>query len=664
MNKFRLFLFNLITSGTYSEFEIGKRSRIIFLNTVMLIGIPFLYYFSINAFINGEKTLGLSTLITGSIVVIVFLIVRGLKAFEFGTYFIVTTILMLYGYLVYSGGEGNSGFLWLYSFPLIAIFLLRIRAGSIYAFVLMAWAVTVFAVPAFTPYEFSMNYAQRIVGVYMLIYFFAITYEIVRSTTHRRMGQINRHLHETTAQLSSAKSRTDTIMQNVEQGIFLLDKKLCFASEHSRYMSRLFNKSDFGGMHIIDVLGPYLDRKDALATRDYLELFFKDEVNKALLKDINPLEEVEITLPKSEGKRRNAWLRFYFEGISSPEGDPMIIGLVNNISEEKELQKLREEEKNARTRNVETLFSVLHTEQSMLAEFIGDCDQELTEIRKLLEDRDKPVRKLLTELFQRIHSMKGNAVLLELNRFAESAHALEEKIKDMLETGKAKTEGILDLIYDTASLEEELNDIRIMIKKLQDFQAVADAETQVSSLLVRTIQQGLKKQTELEGKEVKLDITGFDPALIPDQYRKILKDVLVQMVRNAVSHGIESAEERSAAGKTAQGNLNVSTDRSGSELRISVTDDGRGIIPARILEAAGKMKSFAGKDLSGLSGGQVMALIFHPGFSTKSSSDLAAGRGIGMSLIKTRIEEAGGKLKVRTAPGKYTEFNIIFPVPA
>jgi two-component system chemotaxis sensor kinase CheA len=114
-------------------------------------------------------------------------------------------------------------------------------------------------------------------------------------------------------------------------------------------------------------------------------------------------------------------------------------------------------------------------------------------------------------------------------------------------------------------------------------------------------------------------------------------------------------------GKPRQGTISITCEKKQSRMVITVRDNGRGLDADAIRQKAKDLPAFATIDVSSLSDAQAMALIFKTGFSTAKVAALDAGRGVGLALVKTRIEENGGQLKVRTGKGKYTEFEISVP---
>ncbi|HKB65707.1 MAG TPA: ATP-binding protein [Pyrinomonadaceae bacterium] len=163
----------------------------------------------------------------------------------------------------------------------------------------------------------------------------------------------------------------------------------------------------------------------------------------------------------------------------------------------------------------------------------------------------------------------------------------------------------------------------------------------------------------LDAKEINFEISGaevrLDRLLI-----EAMADPLIHLVRNAVGHGIETIEERTQAGKPPRGTVRIEAVSEGSQSRLRVVDDGRGVDPQFITEAArrlGLFKSDAQLDME-----QSLRLIFRPGFTTLASASDISGRGVGLDVVETAVEQVGGELRVSSKPGYGTTFEIRLPV--
>lgn len=161
------------------------------------------------------------------------------------------------------------------------------------------------------------------------------------------------------------------------------------------------------------------------------------------------------------------------------------------------------------------------------------------------------------------------------------------------------------------------------------------------------------------GKDIELLVTGADTELDKSMVEK-LSDPLMHIVRNAMDHGIESAEERQAVGKTACGTLRLNAFHESGSIVIEVSDDGRGLDRQRIL-AKGIERGLVQPDQV-LSDSEVFRLIFEAGFSTAETVTNLSGRGVGMDVVRSNIEKLRGEVEVLSQFGHGTTVRIRLPL--
>jgi len=171
--------------------------------------------------------------------------------------------------------------------------------------------------------------------------------------------------------------------------------------------------------------------------------------------------------------------------------------------------------------------------------------------------------------------------------------------------------------------------------------------------LVRDLARELDKQVafRVEGKEIELDRAILDE----------LGDPLLHLIRNAVDHGIEAPAERRRRGKPPEGEIVLAAVRERASVAISVSDNGRGIDRARILERA-KREGLVDPHAEALSDDQLLRVLARPGFSTADAVTSVSGRGVGIDVAVTRIRALGGSIDIRTEAGKGTSFVLRLPV--
>jgi two-component system chemotaxis sensor kinase CheA/two-component system sensor histidine kinase and response regulator WspE len=150
--------------------------------------------------------------------------------------------------------------------------------------------------------------------------------------------------------------------------------------------------------------------------------------------------------------------------------------------------------------------------------------------------------------------------------------------------------------------------------------------------------------------------TGVDKAILLS-----LNDPLVHLVRNCVDHGIESPEERVAAGKPRLGKIVLSARTDGDLLAITVEDDGRGISPQKVRASALKKGIIGEQQAASLSARAALDLIFMPGFSTRDQAGETSGRGVGLDVVRKRVTSLGGSVAVESEVGKGARFTLRMP---
>ena len=161
------------------------------------------------------------------------------------------------------------------------------------------------------------------------------------------------------------------------------------------------------------------------------------------------------------------------------------------------------------------------------------------------------------------------------------------------------------------------------------------------------------------GKSVELKISGEGTELDKTVLEKI-GDPLLHLIRNSLDHGIESPEERVAAGKEATGIIHLSASHEGGSVVIRVSDDGAGLNTEKILKKAIE-KGLVGNDET-LSEQQINDLVFQAGFSTADVVTDVSGRGVGMDVVRSNIEDIGGRVEVHSEPGVGSTFQITLPL--
>jgi two-component system chemotaxis sensor kinase CheA len=291
-----------------------------------------------------------------------------------------------------------------------------------------------------------------------------------------------------------------------------------------------------------------------------------------------------------------------------------------------------------------------------------DMEYEFDQISQNLQNRSISSNIIMVEIYQSIHAIKANAIILGFDKFANKLHDMESKIKIVQEKESISFDDILDITVDLEMIMRERDKFNALVDRLRSFKPGGPGERrQEEYVLVKTLARASEKTAEDMGKKVQLDIKGIDIKALEFGPRRVIREVLTQLVKNAVVHGIEPPEERKAVGKTEMGWISISIKVKGDQIYVQLKDDGRGLDFTAIQEKAKNMHLFSSQeDLEDKR--QLLHAIFAPSFSTANRVNLHAGRGIGLNLVRQRIRDVKGTLRLQTESGRGTVFNIIIPL--
>lgn len=244
---------------------------------------------------------------------------------------------------------------------------------------------------------------------------------------------------------------------------------------------------------------------------------------------------------------------------------------------------------------------------------------------------------------------------LEMDSFTKF-HELAQETIEMIVRVRESTSDIQFLVDDIDQVARTLRQVTSQIQEgLNKSRMVPFGNTASRlPLAVKRIAPQLKKQAnlELEGQET----------LVDKMILEHLSDPLTHLVNNALTHGIEVPGIRIASGKPQAGLIRVSALQQGNQTVISVSDDGAGIDPDRVKQKAVEKGLITAAEAARMDKLEVYDLLFHPGFSTKDQADNFAGRGVGLDVVRTSINEIRGVVAIDSKLGRGTTFTIRLPL--
>ncbi len=471
-----------------------------------------------------------------------------------------------------------------------------------------------------------------------------------------------------------AQNQTRDILGTVRDGLFLLDADFRIGKAHSAALSAMFRRDDFSGMTLEELLRDTVSEKTLATATKYVQLLWGERANEKLIRSINPLAEVEVHFDRGDGSRDLRYLEFDFHRVKGEHGVRHILVSVNDVTSRVLLARELKESQARSQVQMDMLLGLLQVDPEHLVSFLDDTNAALAQINSVLKvpaRGDGDFRVKLDELFREMHRIKGDAATLGLASIETRTHAFEDLLQDLRNRPQLSGNDFLPLVVSLDEIFGHLQSIRELASRAEDLRANAllnaaprpqpattpvDAGKQDITPPLDALAQRIATDA---GKKVRLVTAGLDD--VPGDIRRTVRDVAIQLVRNAVVHGIEDAGTRRGLDKDETGLLQIQFKSCEQRFELVFQDDGCGIVPDRLREAAVRRGDLSPGEAQQLDTKASLALIFKPGFSTHDGNSRDAGRGVGLDFVLKAVHSIGGKISIATAPGKYTRFSIVLP---
>ena len=473
--------------------------------------------------------------------------------------------------------------------------------------------------------------------------------------------KIEKRLKERNVDLIRAKKDTDNILDNVKDGLFLLDQDLKIGSQYSAALEKIFEEKALAGKSIITYMRHKVPRKILTTLKDYLTLSFDQSIDGISLQMLNPLSQIRMDFSKGQSKSFSKYLTFDFRRIYNNDSISDIIVSVNDVTEQVTLAKNLKESKEQSKKQMEWLFTIINVDSQMLEEFIKSSEEEITFIKTTI-DRGT-IQESIDNIYRSVHLIKGNASMIGMGFVAEQAHLIEDMMVLLSDKKSDKRENKESLIKQLENLFDIFDQVKNLIDRIGNFHAqFRPTRKHETDILFKSISNLIDSLCSRYNKEVNLDYSGYDSAIVPHHHRLLIRDILVQLIRNSMYHGIESAEERLSKNKDRKGCINVSNSVKGHFFNLTLRDDGGGLQLDKIKQMAIHSGAYKESELNKWSKKRLSDLIYLQGLTTTEKTDITAGRGVGMDIIKNKVEKNGGSILIESKPDMFTQFTIILPI--
>lgn len=471
------------------------------------------------------------------------------------------------------------------------------------------------------------------------------------------------------AAADAARKETRKILETVDQGLFLIGEDKVLGDQYSAQMEEIFAENNISGRSFSDFLRNIVSDKDLATANSYFRLMFDKRKKQRLLGDLNPLKQVAVQVPDKNDGFIDKYLKFSFRRVETETGEiDQVLGNVSDISREVKLAQELEAAEKRNSQQLEILSTVLSTNIDLVPLFSENTEQSLddinAELRKNASSRAEYIDKA-NHIFAKIHAIKGESSALGLEWITEECQLFENKISALTRSDVITGKDFLDL---TVSLENMIDYNRSLKELLEHLSSVglAGKDITLASTDSRVdwghLHDFADEVAERNGKKVELILMGLNDTPMNGSFVQTINMVATQMIRNAVSHGIETPERRVAINKTQRGRLTMSLAhyRNGG-YQLTFADDGAGLDLDALVNKAEEHGIVSEDQVSTLSQAAKTALMFHPQLSSADSADQDKGQGIGLYAVKERIAELGGSISIGHSPGSGVRFTIKLP---
>lgn len=457
-----------------------------------------------------------------------------------------------------------------------------------------------------------------------------------------------------------AKKETTEIMDTVTTGLFLLDKDLNIGSQYSKQLESLIGQKNVGGKNLLDVLAGFIDTKDLNTTNDFVAQLYNPRTKERLIASLNPLIRQKVHV---DGNER--FLDFNFRRVYHGKAITRVLANVEDVTDAVLLEQKMEQEREQNDVQLEMLSTILQADRDSLNDFINNTKQRIQSINSVLKVQDESGMSLyekVNAIYREVHSMKGEASALKLSGFTNMAENFEANLNRLKQMPRLSGENFLGLAVQLEELIRLSHTIEDLLAKIGGAAPAVQPDTRVIAPQTTRNRYAdfVADIAKRNKKEAAFTYSGLE-STGNKQMDRVITEIAIQLLRNAVVHGIEKPEIRNQRGKLAMGHVHMGLKYHGDKFVLTFEDDGNGIDYNAIAQKAVSLGRYTAEEAAKLDRQALVSLLFTPGFSTADDSTEDAGRGVGLDIIKDRIVSLNGTVNVASRPHGYTRF--VFTLP-
>lgn len=512
-------------------------------------------------------------------------------------------------------------------------------------------------------------------------------------------------------ELLRSRQELDNIMNSIPLGIIAIDAEYNIGREYSKYTEIIFETQNIKDRYFLDLLYPKTKREARVDLEEYIEILFSNtRSSPEMLAQANPVKNFEYVTYTRLGETKTKYLHITFHPHRINNIVERVIVIVGDETRSEELARQVEKDRLEHARDIDLIYQIIHNDPDLIAGFITESIKNLEIIENTLRSFRNPQDNLeaVNSIFRLVHQIKGSSRSYNFISLSLRAHKFEDQLAPLRTSNHdISKEQQVHLLVGLSNIRVELERINAIHRKLNPqkdflsqfiFQSNLNQEEwgkihnaivelvkigdQIKHIgtafenslfqpkdmmdktldpILKTLSKSVHNTAKQLGKEIyplKIQIKSKD---IPVEVLQELPNLLTPLLMNAVEHGIESASRRLSIGKDARGLIKLTMDDRNGAFMIEIRDNGRGIDIGKIKQVAVAQGVAKPERMNKMKRSEIMQFIFAPGFSTLSKTSEISGRGVGLDIIKVRVNTLNGRIKVASKPNRGTIFRLYFP---
>lgn len=473
-----------------------------------------------------------------------------------------------------------------------------------------------------------------------------------------------RKLNRSDAATEEARQETEEILTTVSDGFFLVDENLNLGHKSSSAMQQLFRREITPGAPFLSLLDGKVKQQTLETAKEYIQLLFTKRIRENLTNDLNPLVKLEIDLSEDGQKQDIHYLNINFKRVKGEDKISHLLGSVSDITDQVKLEKSLEISEARSKEELKMLSQILQSNPLQMSEYVETLRKFLLSVNEMFENSTmaSDYSHIIDQSLPALHKLKGDASAMGSDIFAAMAHELEVSMKGLQHNTHIHSEDLLSITVQINNMLAKLNSVSQIIEKIMNLMPAFGAVSDVDRVNDWEKDLGALSQKVGEdmGKQVEFNFQHKNLNLIVAHDAGKIRDICIQMIRNAIAHGIELPVERIMQKKPEKGQVSIQLLADKEKTELLIRDDGEGLSVEKIRLSLLKSGEFTQAQLNEMDNKSIIMSIFRSGISTAGELTEHAGQGLGLSVVKQVVNELGGRLTIGSRKGEYTEFRFSF----